>query len=264
MEGAFRMTLCKCGGNNMKKQFATGFVFLFAAAVLGQAGRKQVAEGNKLFQEEKYDAAGNKYQDALLEDPASPLIHFNAGDAAYKKNDYEKALESFQKALDTDDALFQSRSYYNIGNTLFRAGKLPEAIAAYEQALKLNQSDEDAKYNLEYVRNKLKNDAQPQQNDQQNQQQQQQQQQNQQQQQQNKDDEQQNKQNQQDQQNREQEEQQNQEKQKQEQQGQDGEKKKEMTEEEAARLLEAMDEDQKDLKKQRMQGEGGTYVEKDW
>jgi len=37
-----------------------------------------------------------------------------------------------------------------------------------------------------------------------------------------------------------------------------------MTQEEAARLLEAMDEDQKEMKKQRMQGEGGTYVEKDW
>jgi tetratricopeptide (TPR) repeat protein len=263
MEGAFRLTLCKDGGHDMKKGFATGFVLLTTASVFGQAGRRQVAEGNKLFHEEKFDAAGNRYQDALLEDPASPLIHFNAGDAAYKKNDYEKALESFQKALDTDEALFQSQAYYNIGNTLYRAGKLPEAISAYEQALKLNQSDEDAKYNLEYVRNKLKNEAQPQQNDQQNQQQQQDQQQ---QQQQNKDDEQQNQQDKQkqDQRAREQEEQRNQEEQKQEQQGQDAEEKKEMTQEEAARLLEAMDEDQKDMKKQRMQGEGGTYVEKDW
>jgi len=241
----------------MKKRFTTGLVLLVAASVSGQAGRRQVAEGNRLFHEEKYDAAGNKYQDALLEDPASPLIHFNAGDAAYKKNDHEKALESFQKALDTDEALFQSRAYYNIGNTLYKAGKLPEAIAAYEQSLKLNQNDEDAKYNLEYVRNKLKNDAQPQQNDQQNQQQQDQQQQQQQQ----NEDEKQNQQNQ-EQQNREQEEQRNEE-QKQEQQGRDGEKK-EMTQEEAARLLEAMDEDQKDLKKQQMKGQGGTYVEKDW
>ena len=150
------------------------FSLITPTFLLAQTSRKRVAEGNALYHEEKYDAASDKYQDAILSDPGSPLIQFNMGDALYKKNDYEKALESYQKSLDSDDALFQSKSYYNIGNTLYRLNKLPESILAYEQALKLNPDDEEAKYNLEFVRNKMKENSQPQQQDQQQQQNQQQ------------------------------------------------------------------------------------------
>lgn len=139
-----------------------------------QAGRGKVREGNKLFKEQKFDAAQNKYQDALLEDPGSPLIQFNVGDANYMKKDYQKAQEFFQKTLKSSDALLQSKTHYNIGNTLYRMNKLPESILEYQQALKLNPNDQDAKYNLEYVRNKLKQNSKPQQQNPQNQQQQQQ------------------------------------------------------------------------------------------
>jgi len=144
---------------NLMKAFIVLYIsviFIGPGILLGQAGRKKVMEGNRLFGEEKYDEANNKYQDALLEDPGSTVIQFNVGDVLYKKKNFEKAMEAYQKALASDDPLFQSKSYYNIGNTLYQSGKLPESILAYEQALKLNPDDQDAKYNLEFVRNKLK------------------------------------------------------------------------------------------------------------
>jgi len=57
--------------------------------VNAQAERKKVAEGNRLYSEEKYDEANNKYQDALLENPTSLPVLFNVGNVLYKKNDYE-------------------------------------------------------------------------------------------------------------------------------------------------------------------------------
>ena len=220
-------------------------LFLFA-----QAGRKKVIEGNQLYSEEKYDAASNKYQDALLENPSSPLIQFNVGDVLYKKNNYEKSLEAYQKSLDTDDPMMQSQAYYNLGNALYRSQKLPESILAYEQALKLNPDDEDAKFNLEFVRNKMKENAQPQSQDQQQQQQQQQDQQNQQKQDQNKKD----------QDKKEQKKQQEQ----QQQQAQQQEQKKEMSKKEAEQLLEALKENQEKMKKKQAQASGRMRVEKDW
>ncbi len=220
-------------------------LFLFA-----QAGRKKVIEGNQLYSEEKYDAASNKYQDALLENPSSPLIQFNVGDVLYKKNNYEKSLESYQKSLDTDDPMMQSQAYYNLGNALYRSQKLPESILAYEQALKLNPDDEDAKFNLEFVRNKMKENAQQQPQDQQ-QQQQQNQQKNQQKQDQNKKD----------QDKKQQEKQQEQQQQK---QAQQQEKKKEMSKKEAEQLLEALKENQEEMKKKQAQASGRMRVEKDW
>jgi len=225
-------------------------ILLFAPAFAAN-GRSKVADGNKLYRQGKYDAAANRYRDALLDDPASPRIQFDMGNALYKKKDYQKALDAYQKALGTDDLVLQSQVYYNMGNSLYRSQKLPEAISAYERALKLNPKDQDAKYNLEYVRNKLKQNAQPQ-NQQQNQNQQKQDQQKQQQQKQ-------------DQQNQQKRDQQDQKQQAEQQQaGKKQEKRPEMSKEDAARLLDALKENQKDLKKQEVQAGGRVQVEKDW
>ena len=217
-----------------------------------QPGRGKVKQGNGLYQEKKYDAARNRYQDALLDAPGSPVIQFNLGDAAYQMKSYDKALESFQKTLSVKDAGIQSQAYYNIGNALYRTNKWPEAIAAYQEALKLNPDDQDAKYNLEYVRNKLKENAQPQPQDQQNQQQQQQKQQKEQQKNQNQDQDQ-------------DQDQQNQQQQQQQQQDQQSgeEQKKEMSKEQAEQILKAMNEDQKDKQKKTVRA-SGAGVDKDW
>ncbi len=228
----------------MKEQIRIMMFFIVSVLSISasaQSGRKQVTEGNRLYLEEKYDEANNKYQDALLENPTSFSVQFNVGNVLYKKNNYEKALESYQKVLDTDDPLFQSQTYYNIGNTLYRSGKLPESILSYEQALKLNPEDQDAKYNLEYVRNKLKENAKPESQDQQQQQQSEEQESNQQNQ-----------------------EGQQQEKEQEQQQAGKEEQEQEMTKEEAERLLDALQENQKEMQEKRVQGQRSPLVEKDW
>lgn len=243
---------------NMMKGFIVFYIvtaFYGVGSLFAQSERKKVAQGNQLYTEEKYDEANNKYQDALLENPNSTAIQFNVGDVLYKKKDYEKSMESYYKALDSDDPLFQAQAYYNIGNSLYKHGKLPDSIIAYEQALKLNPDDQDAKYNLEFVRNQLKENADKNQQNQEQQQQQQQQPQNDQDQNKEKKDEQQ-----------EQEEQQEQKNPKEEMNQQDEEQqpKKEMSKEEAQRLLDALKEKQEDLKRKQVQGKGKVRVSKDW
>ncbi len=75
---------------------------------------------------------------------------------AYRQGDYVKAQELFQ-------------GYYNKGNALAYQGKIEEAIKAYEQALKENPKNEDAKFNKEYLEKQL---PPPDENQKQNQQQQ--------------------------------------------------------------------------------------------
>jgi tetratricopeptide (TPR) repeat protein len=221
------------------------FLFCLASPLMSQPGRGKVKQGNRLYKEQKFDAAKNKYQDALLEDPNSPLIQFNVGDVTYQTKDYQKAMESFHKTLNVKDAGMQSMAYYNIGNALYRQNKLPESIQAYQEALKLNPDDLDAKYNLEFVRNKLKQNSQPQQQNPQNQQNQ-------------KD------QKQQDQKKQDDSKKQDQKKQQEQQQQQPEEKKKEMSKEQAEQILKALNEKQKDQKDRQVQAGGEATVDKDW
>ena len=97
-----------------------------------------------------------------------PRRIYNEGTEAYTKGDFTKASESLHASLQTQDLALQQRSYYNLGNTLYRAGqgtlaKDPEAtiktwgesLKAYQDALALNGSDEDALYNKALVEKKL-------------------------------------------------------------------------------------------------------------
>ncbi len=252
---------------------ASSLIFLQAESFAQGAARAKVLDGNRAYAEEKFDEANDKYRDAQVDNPESPIIHFNIGDALYQKRNYEEALKSYQSAVQkSNDPKLQAQGYYNLGNTLFRLDKWQESIAAYQQALKLNPNDEDAKFNLEYVRRKIKENAQKQPQDQQQQQQQDQQQQQQPQNQQNgdeqKDQQQQKQQEEQQQQGEQQQEQKNQQqKEGEEQQEQQGQQVKpgELSKEEAARLLEALQNQEKEAqKKKQAQVRGRVRVDKDW
>jgi Ca-activated chloride channel family protein len=92
--------------------------------------------------------------------------------ADYRAEQYDKAIQALGKADSADD-------HYNRGNALARLGKLKEAIAAYDQALRLKPGDKDARYNRDLLEKELRKKQKPQQgkgkgNKQQNQQDQQQ------------------------------------------------------------------------------------------
>ena len=130
--------------------------------VLGQAGRDEVLEGNSFFAEGRFDEAHDKYQQALDQDPCSAAIRYNLGDAEYKKNLYEEAIEAFSQATQTEEPELQARASYNLGNALYRLGKLEDSIQAYQDALRIDPSDRDSKHNLEFVKSKLEEQEQQQ------------------------------------------------------------------------------------------------------
>jgi Ca-activated chloride channel family protein len=155
-----------------------------------------VNEGLNLYDKQDYQGAYNVFENQLQHNPGSDGLEFDQGASAYKEGDYDKALDAFGKVLGGKDQGLRGQAEYNIGNTLVQRGALQqgkdekvkewtEALKHYEQALKVDPKNEDAKYNEDVVRKMIDdlNKKQQQQNQQQqNQQQQNQQQQNQQQQ----------------------------------------------------------------------------------
>ncbi len=70
------------------------------------------------------------------------------GSALYRSGNYEAAVDAFS-------AGDEPSANYNRGNALARAGKLKEAIKAYDQALEMNPDNEDAAFNRKLVKDLL-------------------------------------------------------------------------------------------------------------
>ena len=68
--------------------------------------------------------------------------------AQYKAGDYQQAAETLKDSQTAD-------GFYNRGNALAKAGQLSEAVAAYQQALKLDSNHQDAAYNKALVEKQL-------------------------------------------------------------------------------------------------------------
>ncbi len=94
-------------------------------------------QADKSFKAQNYQQAAETFKDPLWK-----------ASAYYRAGQYEQALQQYSQ-FDSADAL------YNKGNTLANLQKFPQAIKAYEQALKQNPEFKDAKKNLDYVKKLL-------------------------------------------------------------------------------------------------------------
>ncbi len=126
------------------------------------------------YREGRYDAALERFMDVQVERPEDPELRLNIGSVHYQRKDYEAAKAAYARAADTADPTIRSEALYNLGNTAYREGKLNDAIDFYMGALEENPDDEDAKFNLEFVREEIKRRQEQQQEREQNQQNQQQ------------------------------------------------------------------------------------------
>jgi Ca-activated chloride channel family protein len=142
---------------------ATALLLMFAGTSLA------AAPGLDAYRNDKYSEAYQEFEKTLKEHPnthAADKIEFDAGAAAYKMGDYNKALEWFSRSLLSKDKTLQEKSHYNIGRTLEERadraqtnekalGDLSDAQSHYEEALKIDPKDERAQANLDEVKKKI-------------------------------------------------------------------------------------------------------------
>lgn len=107
-------------------------------------------------------------------DSAKPVAEYNSGTAAYRAGRFPQAAQAFEQSIKRAPSIDPQRlgdqedAYYNLGNTLYRAGqkteqsapqetlqKWTEAVKAYETALQLRADDADSKYNRDLVKRKI-------------------------------------------------------------------------------------------------------------
>ncbi len=167
--------------------------FALCLSTLGSA-HASPSSAIKAYDSGNFAAAEHDYSKAAQDSPHEPLLHFDAGAAAYKAGDYPQATQSFQASVNAEKSgsakrlAEQEDAYYNLGNALYREGQKSQqsnvdetlgtwarAVKAYDAALQLRTDDPDSKFNRDFVQHKIDALKQPQEKQQQQQQQQQQQ-----------------------------------------------------------------------------------------
>ncbi|RXK59801.1 tetratricopeptide repeat protein [Lacibacter luteus] len=118
-------------------------------SVFTYAQEGDVVKGNRYYKEGNYEKAEEAYRKALEKKP-TPVAGYNLGNTLYKREEIEKALKAFDEAIEaTDDPALKTKALYNKAVLLHKNNRIPEAIAAYKQALRLSPNDEEVRKNLQ-------------------------------------------------------------------------------------------------------------------
>ncbi len=147
----------------MKRLAIIALVVVAAQWGAAQSIRSLVNGGNDLYKEKKYSDAEVNYRKALEKEKALVQGHFNLGNALAKQGKNDEAAKEFAAAAEKAQSKETKESaYYNIGNTQMAAQQYGDAVRSYVEALKLDPKDEEAKYNLSYALEKLRQQQQQQ------------------------------------------------------------------------------------------------------
>ena len=116
--------------------------------------------GHEPYLNGDYASALESYQGAQGRAPESGEPHYNSGNALYRTEEYEDALQSYDESLRYAGGELRSHGFFNRGNTAFQQERYPEAVEAYEEVLRTNPDDQDAKHNLELALKQIPPDEQ--------------------------------------------------------------------------------------------------------
>ena len=116
----------------------------------------EIFRGNELYKKQQYDKANEEYQKALSKNPLNPIANYNNGNANFRQNKFDEAIKSFDNTIDTKDKSLQQQAYYNKGVAYSKQQKLQESIDAWKEALRLNPNDKETRENLEKALRELK------------------------------------------------------------------------------------------------------------
>ena len=102
-------------------------------------------EGIRLYNEQAYDEAISKFADAQLHLQKSDSLEFNIANTHYQEGKLPEAEKAYKSALGSKDMTLKAKANYNMGNTLFKQGKLNEALGFYKKAIELTENKADKK-----------------------------------------------------------------------------------------------------------------------
>lgn len=146
-----------------KKLFVAIIVLLLLLALLiflfifSQSSIKENNKAVKYFNKGNFEQAAERLNKEIAKQPTNYGLLTNAAGAEYKLNKLDEAQVKYNLILNSTNANAEEKftAFYDLGNVEYRKENFQKAVNLYKEALKLNPSDKDTKYNLESALLKL-------------------------------------------------------------------------------------------------------------
>jgi tetratricopeptide (TPR) repeat protein len=149
----------------LKPVLAIFFLFIGFSS-FAQNANETIKKGNDAYKKNDYETATKKYGEVVQKNENNATAQFNLGNALYKTEKKEDAVNAFEKANTTlVKPTEKSNALYNKGVVLQNNKKLEDCILSYKSALKLNPNNEDARHNLQLALKKQQQEKQKQDKD---------------------------------------------------------------------------------------------------
>jgi tetratricopeptide (TPR) repeat protein len=150
----------------LRRKIALTIVILAFGVALGHAQNiPKASKETKTLLAEAQINAGNfpiseaKVRQAKAMNQDNSDISYNFGNLYLENNKIESAQLRLIEAIEsTEDKSLKHKSYHNLGNTFMKEEQYQLAVDAYKDALRSDPTDEETRYNLAYAKSKLKDE----------------------------------------------------------------------------------------------------------
>jgi Ca-activated chloride channel family protein len=124
------------------------FLILLMLVVMNDEARR----ANQAYERGDYVAAEAAYLQALANNPNNARLYFNLGNALAKQGKFDEAVTAYERFRGmSSTAEDRALADYNIGNIFGFQEKWDRALNQYRDALRQNPEDRDARLNYEYA-----------------------------------------------------------------------------------------------------------------
>ncbi len=121
-----------------------------------EEGIELLDEGNKLFNEGKYEEAISSYIKFLEKNPSAFQVHYNLGNCYKELGQYEKAIEEYntvisnlkEKKQDLSGNELAAKALAGLGEAFVKKGDYISAQESFKKSLEINPKDEVLAYNV--------------------------------------------------------------------------------------------------------------------
>jgi Ca-activated chloride channel homolog len=144
-------------------------VFSLQALTLPWSKAMTNSKGNAAYNRQDFQQAEETFGKNSAKYPDDEALHFNLGNARYRLKQGSQASENWEKAINSSNPALRSKAWQNLGNLQYEQKQYKEAMQSFGKAVLADEKNTAARENYDLAKRRLIQQQQRQNQNQQNQ-----------------------------------------------------------------------------------------------